>query len=356
MPNVMPQQQDENDMSFPLSFDSSTPDDTPPDDTVDGEVMDNIPTTSPDEMPGRASLSSRFGEAYKMASEMPTGPNNKAYSNFLEHGAPNRADYKPGKLNRLAAILGGASEGYRKGPGAGANFADSMLDKPYNEALASNEMQGRRLAAGATLEDKEMGRKASFARTAATDIHNTNMEDTARKNAASLDIVRKAQAHKAMNPNAVYKNINGKVVAIGADGKQTILGDATMLSPEAFKQHKDLAKFTSDLIAGRETTLESIRNKNATVRQDDAQAHAETMAEITARHAKELDDYKKAHPEQSTSTTTTDIDPTGTHRVSTTTKGGNKGTGTIKVKRKSDGMPGTIPAASYDPAKYDKVQ
>lgn len=342
---LMPHQNPDEDISLPLDLtDPNIDDNTDDSDNSDSEPdtlnVDPIDENNVDEPPvqaGRATLSSRFADAYKAANDLPTGPNNKAYGEFLNKGVPNRDDYKPGKLNRLAAILGGASAGYKQGPAMGAKFANDMLDSKYNEALAQNDMQGKRLQQGAALEDKETGRKASFARIAATDITNQQKEETAAKNASSLALLRNAQAYKAMHPNAVYKTVNGKVRAYdGADPSKYIeLGDAGVLSSDALKQKREYATFVNNLTTGRETTLEGIRQAGANARtaattnaagaRQENTINAQTLLqELRAKQAKELEEFKIAHP---TVTTTEEVvDPKANTRdtTRTTSRAGSK--------------------------------
>ena len=78
-------------------------------------------------------------------------PMSDQYNQMLQQ-APTREEHQPGKLNRLAAILGGASAGWREGAGAGVATAQGINDTNYNRAMDDyyEKLQGAQ--SGAELE------------------------------------------------------------------------------------------------------------------------------------------------------------------------------------------------------------
>src|SRR5260221_1675955 len=117
------------------------------------------------ETPG---LNDIFSGLFNAARSQPPGPASKAYSDFLAKGVPTPDQYPPGKINRLSAILGGASEGWQRGAGAGIRTAQEILDSPYQKAIAAHKLRGGMLEKGAEVESKDLGRAASFAKSATT--------------------------------------------------------------------------------------------------------------------------------------------------------------------------------------------
>lgn len=109
----------------------------------------------------------RFSQLFNAAMAVPPGPAETRYAEHLSKGAPTPDQFKPGKINRLAAILGGASEGGLRGAGAGIRTARDVLETPYRRGMESYKLQSEQLGKAAQVESSMMGRKASFARTAA---------------------------------------------------------------------------------------------------------------------------------------------------------------------------------------------
>jgi Tfp pilus assembly major pilin PilA len=73
----------------------------------------------------------------------------------MMEGAPRREDFKPNKLTRLGATLGGISAGFRD-PSKGVELAQSMLDRPYNEASAEYDKKLRNVSALAGMESEDV--------------------------------------------------------------------------------------------------------------------------------------------------------------------------------------------------------
>jgi hypothetical protein len=138
------------------------------DETETGQVAAGSNIYQPPPPRGPSTGGPSFTDMFKMASEAEPGEAEKRYSDFLSKGAPSREDYRPGKLDRLSAILGGASEGYQRGAGAGIKTARDVLERPYEQGLRDYETKAKTLAESARIEGATFGRRASLARTAAT--------------------------------------------------------------------------------------------------------------------------------------------------------------------------------------------
>lgn len=104
---------------------------------------------------------SRFSKVYSDLADEQGGPNQKKFTDFLQTG-PKREDFKPGKLNRISAILAGVSEGANHGGASGFKAAQSILDDPYNEAQNDWATQGKKLEAASGIEEKDMGRRVGI--------------------------------------------------------------------------------------------------------------------------------------------------------------------------------------------------
>lgn len=218
-----------------------------------------------------------FTSAYKKATELPEGPATSRFSQFLQKPVPKKEDFKIGKIDRLAAILGGASEGYQKGAGAGLKTAGSVLDKPYEEGMQSYGMQGKNLEKGAEIESKNLGRAASFAKTSMTAA---NAQRTAELHAQ--DATDRAAHWDAQDKIAAKKaETAGFTKTLGADGHlyfNKVNADGTVETkdggkvgesiPEKTKRElevykgkeavrgatqKDINKSSSDNVAARES-------------------------------------------------------------------------------------------------------
>lgn len=148
-----------------------------------------------DQIPQQPPNSSTLTDAYREMINAPSGPANQRYKDFLDEGSPSRDDYKPTKMNRLAAILAGASDGIQRGGGEGYNTARKVLDQPYDNAMGDYKLRASKLEAGANLEDKETNNKVKTYRDFITDQNNDQrnqielkrLDETSRVNNGRLE-------------------------------------------------------------------------------------------------------------------------------------------------------------------------
>jgi hypothetical protein len=116
-------------------------------------IFQNLSFDSPEEeQPPLQQKPPSFMDAYAEILNRKQGPAMDAYSKYLEQGFPDRQEYAPSKISRLAAILSGASAGFRN-PSEGVSVTRSILDEPYNRAVEKYRFEGQRLKEGAALEE-----------------------------------------------------------------------------------------------------------------------------------------------------------------------------------------------------------
>jgi len=98
-------------------------------------------------------------DIYSEVLNRPDGPATTSYRNFLAEGQPNREDFKPTKMNRLAAILSGVAAG--ASGDNGFNAARNVIDRPYLEALAMRNNKLGDLKSAADLEEGSIKNRMS---------------------------------------------------------------------------------------------------------------------------------------------------------------------------------------------------
>lgn len=114
--------------------------------------MDNQSSPPP---PRSVDMSDLYGKLMGMEA----GPAQQKYRQFLDEQTPNRDDYKPTKMNRLAAMLTGVSEGIARGGATGYGAARRVLEEPYSRAVADYNTKGDKLSKAAELEEKNIGNR-----------------------------------------------------------------------------------------------------------------------------------------------------------------------------------------------------
>lgn len=98
-----------------------------------------------------------FPDVYRSVMEQEPGPAQQKYRQFLDEEIPSRENFKPSKMNRLAAMLSGISEGMQGGDGYGA--ARKVLDDPYKRAIDDFKLRGDKYVKAAELEEKNVGNR-----------------------------------------------------------------------------------------------------------------------------------------------------------------------------------------------------
>lgn len=121
-------------------------------------------------------------DVFNQINNAPVGPSQQKYRDLLE-SQPNREDFKPGKMQRLASILSGASEGIRHGAATGYKTGTGIMDEPYNEAMDDYKFKADRLGKASDLEEKTRLNNVKTYRDFITDEQ--NQRESARK--AKLD-------------------------------------------------------------------------------------------------------------------------------------------------------------------------
>lgn len=211
------------------------------------------------------------------------GPAKKAYKDFLAEPDPRKEDFKPTKMNRLAAILSGASDGMRRGAGAGFETAQGILNRPYDEAMGERVRRAKQLEAGYKVEDGDFKDKVLAAKTAldskkfdATEARNERRDALNEKNVNSQIAARDAEMKTRGFTSGV--DIKGErfYQRIGADGKtpETIYtGIKVNQSPEErMRDQKGIINYTSGVTEGRQGRIfdrqNAVTNRQQNERQD----------------------------------------------------------------------------------------
>jgi hypothetical protein len=250
-------------------------------DTVMGDESDAIDPSESTPLPVAPNK-------YAAAVNAEEGPASKRLSAAIAEPPPTDQTVRPGKLNRLAAILGGASAGYQGGAAKGFATGKGILDDNLNTAKADRLQRLKELEFGANLEDKRLGRYAQFTNAGNAAQRNSILaknSDTAALRAKSDMIYKNAQIIKMQHPNMIFRTVNGRVTGIDpANPRRTIdVGDANMLSPVAQGQKDDYAKFVSKLTEGRERAIEGIRQGGENSRNAATIAGANTRNDNTIK-------------------------------------------------------------------------
>lgn len=123
-----------------------------------------FPDMQPDNVDDNTPISKQrkpldMSEMYKSIMDQEAGPAQQRYSKFLDEETPNRENFKPSKMNRLAAMLTGISEGISHGAGSGARTAREMLDEPFQGAMDEYKLKADKFAKGAELEERNVGNR-----------------------------------------------------------------------------------------------------------------------------------------------------------------------------------------------------
>tara|TARA_R110000868_G_scaffold16913_3_gene74948 strand:- start:480 stop:1535 length:1056 start_codon:yes stop_codon:yes gene_type:complete len=212
-----------------------------------------------------------FADVYSRLANAPSGPANQKYKDFLDSAEPSRADYEPSKMQRFGAILSGVG-------GGGIERTQSILDRPYNEAMEARNRQGGILKAGADVENNDfksrIGMMKDISDAANVDADNKRADFVAestiaknRKQVEQMDYTMKNSGFTATTNNEgfrIYTSPTGEVRNTGIKVAQS--------PAEKLADQKNLAQFGSNLTFGRNKSLfdyeQPIRESAATSLQE----------------------------------------------------------------------------------------
>lgn len=284
----------------------------PPDDEDDDPTDDSSDNSSQDEedTPARPVLASRFGQILNAAKNVQPGPATSRYSKFLDaDNVPTRENTPPSKVGRLAAILGGASEGFQRGAGAGTETATKMLNEPLDRKIQSYGMQSKNLEKGAEIEDKDLGRQASFAKSTMQDIHNQEMENAhnADREAREAHWTEQDKTVATKAASSGFKN------TIGADGHMYFIkpeADGTTTTLDGGKVGQSVPEKTRTAI-DEYAAKEGIRGATQKDINTDLEGERQVSEGKRAAVQKELQDERLAHGDQPKTTKSTVTDNSG---------------------------------------------
>lgn len=315
------------------SIDDPTADDSSTDesgiDTTPGDLTDETDNTdeadgidtSPGEIQPVSKASSpsgpnRFNQLMSDASSAPQGPFSQKLSSYLSRPVPSPDDpeYKPGKLDRLSAILGGASEGFQHGAAAGIKTANGVLGNNYRDAMDRYQLEGKNLEVGANLESKNLGRAASFAKTALAEEHNAQTaklhEEDQRIREAHYNAQDKAAAKKAEKQGFQRTlSSDGHLYyhRVGADGQPEVLdfgkvgesvSEKTLAALKLYSQKEGIRGQTQKDINASNSANISAREKDTARTQSDLIGEREaSQSNLIAKREKAAEDRQAATPE-----------------------------------------------------------
>lgn len=251
------------------SDDSGDSSDSSPDNPFDDQNDDD--PTSVTQTGEITKPASSFSDAFRNASEIPSGPAGQRLNAYLGKGTPQEKDFPVTKTNRLAAILGGASEGYQRGATAGVRLAKGIMDEPYQKGMQRYQMEGKNLETAAALEDKEMGRKASFARTAAI-----TARDEATNHFRNASLQANVKRWEELNAtNLQIASGRGYMHTIGANGHMYLVKPGSdTIDAGKVGQSTDEKTSTAMDIFGKQ---ENIRQKNRVALENTKETNRETL-------------------------------------------------------------------------------
>jgi hypothetical protein len=322
----------------------------------------------------------RFQNIYNQMVNQPQGPMTRRFSDYLSQPPPTKEQYKPSKMNRLGAILGGASEAYFRGPGAGLKYKEAILDRPYQEAMNRHVLLGKQLEQAAGIESKNLGRAASVARTATTaeTAAETNrikaiQAETQARHLESADATAAANAvqrgwkthtnpvdghliFSKPKPDGTIQTVDGgKAGESLSERAKRILEEKVAV--EGVIQKRQLA--VTEAAAAARSKLADKENEArkeaalelAAQQQTRDNKNARTQQQLIKDRGEQTRTNQANKPSETTETKVTDAQGNVAGTKTTTKK---KGDNKISVIRLSDGLSGTIDEKDFDPAKYKR--
>lgn len=237
---------------------------------------------------------------YAAMFDQPDGPVTKQYRDFLAAEAPTKEQFKPGKIDRIAAILSGVGEGISsKSPARGYSVMQSILDEPYKEAVSKYQDKNDRLSKGAKLE----GDSSDHRRQIAKDILDYQHKDTDDERSAKLADVTERNSESAIAKrnadllaagwNKSEDDISGETIYTKLNpitGQiETRRGPKTKLTPnEIFQNRSKELEFSSKLTEGRQNRgrAQGLENSRTLAKESDARRDENFTSDEAARAAR----------------------------------------------------------------------
>ena len=106
---------------------------------------------------------SYMDEYVKLLSK-PAGVSEQRYRDYINRGLPREEDYKPGKLTRFGAALGGVGMALQGNTAGGSKLVEDRLHAPYEEALRRYTLEGAQLGKAHEFEQQDYNRQIQVAR------------------------------------------------------------------------------------------------------------------------------------------------------------------------------------------------
>lgn len=253
------------------------------DDTDEGDATDeqNNPSTPLQSLaPGGNvnGVNTTGVDTSKLGSLAMKTPMQDTYFKSLQ-SPPDPNNFKPGIINRLAALGTGMSIGLRGGNGATA--AQGVLNAPYDRAVALYGMRNKQLGEAATEEEKNITNQRLAENESIKNIiaaGNANSEATLR---SAQQAYYGARTLALAHPDWKIAKAGGQVIMVDPKNptNRVSLGDANLISPQALAQQISKFRDESKIKEGAAEQLEGVRQNN---RATNIKARGEVQKDVNA--------------------------------------------------------------------------
>jgi len=159
----------------------------------------------------------------------------------LMGSAPTREQFKPNKMTRLGATLGGIAAGFRD-PSKGVELAQSTLDRPFNEAQAEYDKKLRNVAGLAGMETEDVQQRLAGAREG-EQLSRSDREFKQRQDEFTAEQKHRENALRAQGWHTYVDTKSGRLMAVHPDtNEQRDLGPSGLTAKELEDQKAREAK------------------------------------------------------------------------------------------------------------------
>jgi len=146
---------------------------------------------------------------------------------------PKMGNFQPSGASRFMAALAGGAAGYQGGAVAGINTAQSMLDRPYQQAMQQHEVAGQGLGELANIEANDFKNKIGAAKT---------MGDARRENTKLLQESARADKLNKLT-EAQIQQINDRISTSGKSLQKNVADGQLYVVDMKSGEKQPLGKF-----------------------------------------------------------------------------------------------------------------
>jgi len=183
--------------------------------------------STPQTVNNTISPSDKFKQMYSDVAEASPGPAQQKYRDFLDAGPPEKTP--PSVPSRIGAILAGVGSGLlRQKPGA--EVAQDVLDRPYNQAMGAYKTQADILGKGAADEERDREGKVGLYNDVLRDEQADKRANQAATNEADKVKIAQDKQANAEKRTEIYRKLNAdknNVVQIDNNGNVNMLNKST---------------------------------------------------------------------------------------------------------------------------------